>query len=109
MNQIEIILLDEVRDFLKSLSPETRIKIYANLSKVQKGAKDKNIFKKLTGTDFWEFRTRYSGKCYRLIAFWNKTEKSLVVCTHGFIKKAQKTPKNEIDKAISIRRDYERS
>lgn len=109
MNRIDIRLLDEVRDFLKSLSPEPRRKIYANLSKVQNGVVDKNIFKKLTGTDFWEFRTYYSGMYYRLIAFWDKTEKSLVVCTHGFVKKAQKTPKNEIDKAISIRRDYERS
>lgn len=109
MNRIEIILLDEVRDFLKSLSPETLRKIYANLSKVQNGVIDKNIFKKLTGTDFWEFRTHHSGMCYRLIAFWDKTEKSLVVCTHGFIKKVQKTPKSEIDKAVSIRRDYERN
>lgn len=109
MNRIDIRLLDEVRDFLKSLSPEPRRKIYANLSKVQNGVVDKNIFKKLTGMDFWEFRTHYSGQCYRLIAFWDKTEKSLVVCTHGFIKKVQKTPQKEIDRAISIRRDYERS
>lgn len=109
MNRIEIILLDEVRDFLKSLSPEALRKIYANIRKVQNGVIDKNIFKKLTGTDFWEFRTYYSGMYYRLIAFWDKTEKSLVVCTHGFIKKVQKTPKSEIDKAISIRRDYERN
>lgn len=109
MNRIDIRLLDEVRDFLKSLSLEPRRKIYANLSKVQNGVVDKNIFKKLTGTDFWEFRTYYSGMYYRLIAFWDKTEKSLVVCTHGFIKKVQKTPQKEIDKAISIRHNYERS
>lgn len=109
MNQIKIILLDRVREFLKSLNPKILRKIYANMQKVQEGVNDKDIFKKLTGTDFWEFRTLYSGKYYRLIAFWDKTEKSLVVCTHGFIKKVQKTPKSEIDKAISIRRDYERN
>lgn len=109
MNQIKIILLDRVREFLKSLNPKILSKIYANMQKVQEGVNDKDIFKKLTGTDFWEFRTHYSGQCYRLIAFWDKTEKSLVVCTHGFIKKVQKTPKSEIDKAISIRRDYERN
>lgn len=109
MNQIKIILLDRVREFLKSLNPKILSKIYANMQKVQEGVNDKDIFKKLTGTDFWEFRTHYSGQCYRLIAFWDKTEKSLVVCTHGFIKKVQKTPKSEIDKAISIRHDYERN
>jgi toxin-antitoxin system, toxin component, relE family len=109
MKVIQVLLLEDARKFLKSLPQEVSGKIYANLSKVQNRVLDKNIFKKLTGTDFWEFRTHYSGQCYRLIAFWDKTKKSLVVCTHGFIKKVQKTPKNEIDKATSIRHNYERS
>lgn len=109
MNQIKIILLDRVREFLKSLNPKIRSKIYANMQKVQEGVNDKDIFKKLTGTDFWEFRTHYSGQCYRLIAFWDKKERSLVVCTHGFVKKSQRTPEKEIAKAESIRLDYEKS
>lgn len=109
MNQIKIILLDRVREFLKSLNPKILSKIYANMQKVQEGVNDKDIFKKLTGTDFWEFRTHYSGQCYRLIAFWDKKERSLVVCTHGFVKKSQRTPEKEIAKAESIRLDYEKS
>ena len=109
MNQIKIILLDRVREFLKSLNPKILSKIYANMQKVQEGGNDKDIFKKLTGTDFWEFRTHYSGQCYRLIAFWDKKERSLVVCTHGFVKKSQRTPEKEIAKAESIRLDYEKS
>ena len=99
MNQIKIILLDRVREFLKSLNPKILSKIYANMQKVQEGVNDKDIFKKLTGTDFWEFRTHYSGMSYRLIAFWDKKERSLVVCTHGFVKKSQRTPEKEIAKA----------
>ena len=79
------------------------------MQKVQEGVNDKNIFKKLTGTDFWEFRTHHSGMSYRLIAFWDKKERSLVVCTHGFVKKSQRTPEKEIAKAESIRLDYEKS
>lgn len=109
MNQIKIILLDRVREFLKSLNPKILSNIYANMQKVQEGVNDKDIFKKLTGTDFWEFRTHYSGQCYRLIAFWDKKERSLVVCTHGFVKKSQRTPEKEIAKAESIRLDYEKS
>ncbi len=109
MNQIKIILLDRVREFLKSLNPKILSKIYANMQKVQEGVNDKDIFKKLTGTDFWEFRTHYSGMSYRLIAFWDKKERSLVVCTHGFVKKSQRTPEKEIAKAESIRLDYEKS
>ena len=92
MNQIKIILLDRVREFLKSLNPKILSKIYANMQKVQEGVNDKDIFKKLTGTDFWEFRTHYSGMSYRLIAFWDKKERSLVVCTHGFVKEVAKDP-----------------
>ena len=47
-------------------------------------------------------------KQIRLLAFWDKTEKeeTLVVATHGFIKKTQKTPKSDIEKAEKIRKQY---
>jgi len=37
---------------------------------------------------------------YRLFAFWDKTEKdqTLVLATHGIIKKTDKTPEKEIEK-----------
>ena len=43
----------------------------------------------------------------RLLAFWNKTEKeeTLVVATHGFVKKTQKTPKGEIEKAKKLMKE----
>jgi phage-related protein len=45
---------------------------------------------------------------YRLFAFWDKTEKdqTLVLATHGIIKKTDKTPEKEIEKAESIRLKY---
>jgi len=60
----------------------------------------------LEGSDIWEFRTLYNGICYRLLAFWDNDAKSLIVATHGFIKKTEKTPQKEINKAISIRDIY---
>ena len=56
--------------------------------------------------DIWEFRTLYQGLCYRLFAFWDDKKKKLVICTHGIIKKSQKTPKTQIDKAERIRNEY---
>jgi hypothetical protein len=55
-----------------------------------------------------EYRTKFLTKQIRLFAFWDKTEKTetLVVATHGFIKKTQKTPKSEIEKAEKIREQY---
>ena len=43
---------------------------------------------------------------YRLLAFWDKNRKSLVIATHAFIKKTQKTPLQEIKKAEKIMRKY---
>ena len=67
---------------------------------------DPTLFKKLDG-EIWEFRTKY-GIQYRLFAFWDKTgkTKTLVISTHGIIKKASKVPKTEIDKTERIRLDY---
>jgi phage-related protein len=51
---------------------------------------------------------QYNKNYYRLLAFWDKTEKedTLVLATHGFIKKTNKTPKTEIKKAEEIRKEY---
>jgi hypothetical protein len=65
------------------------------------------LFKKLND-DIWEFRTFYQGRQIRLLAFWDKTsdKPKIVICTHGFIKKDWKVPKQEIDKAIKIMKTY---
>jgi hypothetical protein len=50
----------------------------------------------------------YQGLQYRLFAFWDKTDNAntLVISTHGFIKKQGKVPANEIDKAEQQRKKY---
>ena len=40
------------------------------------------------------------------MAFWDLGQNSLIVCTHGFIKKTTKTPKSEIKKAEALRTNY---
>jgi phage-related protein len=46
------------------------------------------------------------GMQYRLFAFWVKEDNVLVICTHGIVKKRQKTPIKEIEKADKLRRKY---
>lgn len=86
--------------------PQAKKKIYYSLDKA-KLENDPKLFKKLTN-EIWEFRTLYQGVQYRLFAFWDKTEKSetLVLSTHGIIKKVSKIPKAEIEKAMKIRAEY---
>ena len=56
-----------------------------------------------------QFRTLYNKIAYRLFAFWDETEKSMIVATHGIVKKTDKTPKKEIEKAKQLRVEYLKS
>ena len=104
--RFEIVFLDEVMEFLRSLDSKHYEKILYNIGKVQV-ENDSELFKKLKD-DIWEFRTLYQGFKYRLFAFWDKTSVSetLVVSTHGFVKKRSKIPEQEIKKAIQSRAKY---
>jgi phage-related protein len=68
---------------------------------------DPKLFKKLND-DIWEFRTTFQSNDYRLLAFWDKSnnQNTLVICTHGFLKKSQKIPSFEIQTAMKIRIEY---
>ena len=77
-----------------------------NVQRIASGEQNAELFKKLEGTDIWEFRTLFSGIQYRLFAFWDTEERTLVIATHGIIKKTQKTPRKEIQKAIEVRKRY---
>ena len=101
-----LVLMEEARSFLNSLTKEVRRKIGYNIRRVQKGERDAELFKKLDNSEIWEFRTYYNNTCYRLFAFWDKDSNTLVVATHGIIKKTQKTPAKEIAKAETLKKMY---
>ena len=102
----EIIFLEQAREFIMSLPMAAREKINYNLLKVASGIKDKELFKKLDGSsDIWEFRTLFSDSQCRLLSFWDKDTRQLVV-THGIVKKTWKVPKKEIAKAEALMKKY---
>ncbi len=98
--------MDRAREFISSLSEKIQKKITYNLLKVEGGEIDKELFQKLENSEIWEFRTLFNGVCYRLFAFWDTETETLVVATHGIVKKTQKTPQKEIEKAEAIRKEY---
>lgn len=106
MRYFETEFLDEAKKFLKTLQPKTAKKVFYNIDLAEQ-TNDPKLFKKLK-SDIWEFRTKYAGLQVRLLAFWDKTDNkdTLVIATHGFIKKVDKVPANEIDRAIRIRDKY---
>ncbi|MBK8625188.1 MAG: type II toxin-antitoxin system RelE/ParE family toxin [Saprospiraceae bacterium] len=96
--------LEDAKVFLDSLDDKPRDKIVYNIWK-SKSIKEDELLKKLED-DIWEFRTLYNKSAYRLFAFWDETEKSMIIATHGIIKKTDKTPKKEINKAKQLRAEY---
>ncbi len=104
--RFRLLLTKEADDFMQSLPLKARDKMYYNIRRVQMGDLDSEIFKKFENSDIWEFRTLFGGIAYRLFAFWDTETDTLVIATHGLVKKTQKTPAKEINKAERIRKEY---
>lgn len=104
--KFKVRFLEEAHDFLENLDEKAREKIYYNIKKAQV-TNDKELFKKLN-SEIWEFRTLFNKTHYRLFAFWDRTDKidTVVISTHGLIKKTGKTPQGDIEKAERLRKMY---
>jgi phage-related protein len=63
------------------------------------------FLKHLEGTDgLYEIRVAYQSNIYRIFCCFDAGR--LVVLFNGFQKKTQKTPKNEIEKAEILKKEY---
>jgi len=101
-----LVMLEEAQEFVLNLPKAAMTKVLDNVHRIAEGERNSVLFSKLEGTEIWEFRTLYNKVKYRLFAFWDTEADSLVVATHGIIKKTQKTPKKDIAKAERIRQEY---
>ena len=102
----KVAYLEEALSFIESIPKSAGDKLLEIVHRVECGERNHVIFSKLEGTEIWEFRTLYNKVKYRLFAFWDTQTDTLVIATHGIIKKTQKTPKKEISKAERIRQEY---
>ena len=98
--------MEEADEFISQLDPKTIKKILYNIDLAEQ-TNDPKLFKKLQN-DIWELRTMFAGLQIRLLAFWDKTDQkeTLVIETHGCIKKVDKVPANEMNRAIRLRDTY---
>jgi phage-related protein len=98
--------LEEASEFLDNIDEKAKEKVIYNIHKAQV-INDKSLFRKLSG-ETWEFRTLFNKAYYRLFAFWDKfdSNNTIVISTHGIIKKTDKTPRKEIEKAERLRLQY---
>ena len=104
--KFKVEFLPEAVEFMDNLDQKAQQKIYYNIRKAQL-TNDPELFKKLNG-NIWEFRTFYNKTHFRIFAFWNKSQgqQTLVLSTHGLIKKTDRTPKIDLEKAERIREQY---
>lgn len=106
MQKFQTRFLEEADKFISELDSKTAKKILYNIDLAEQ-TNDPKLFKKLQN-DIWEFRTKFAGIQIRLLAFWDKSGNTdtLVFATHGFIKKVDKVPKNEIERVVRIKEQY---
>jgi len=93
-------------EFLGLLEPAPRAKVVWTLEllRTQPFVPSK-FWKKLPGTDnLWEVRVEYAGNIYRILACTYKGNR--VILLHGFQKKTQKTPRQELEIAEQRKKRY---
>ena len=91
-------------DFLKSLSEKEREKVDYGLVLLKTQDRLPVKFVKHIKDGLYELRTEYNGNIYRVFFIFD--EGKIVVLFNGFQKKSQKTPANEITKALKIKEEY---
>ena len=104
--RFKVLFLEDAADFLDNLDQKAREKIIFNIRKAQM-LNDNELFKKLND-EIWEFRTLFNKTHYRLFAFWDKSDNknTVVISTHGLVKKTDKTPQGDLDKAARLKELY---
>jgi len=60
--------------------------------------------KHIEETDLYEIRVSFGNNIFRIFCFFDKDR--LVIVFNGFQKKTQKTPRNEIDRAVRLKKEY---
>ena len=110
MHEIEFFRLKNgkcpIIDFLDDQPGNVAQKITWVLKLIEESDKiPKSFFKKLVNSDnIYECRIIVGNNTYRILAFLDVGNK--IILTHGFQKKSQKTPKNEIVKAEKYKKEY---
>ena len=93
-------------DFVKSLSPKLQDKITKSILYIEtQQMVPAKYMKHIEGTKgLYELRAKFSSDIVRIFCFFDGEK--LVVLLSGFVKKTQKTPKEEIYRALKLMQDY---
>ncbi|MEY4572524.1 MAG: hypothetical protein RLZ10_1766 [Bacteroidota bacterium] len=93
-------------DFLKKQPEKVQNKIFKIIEAIETLERvPSNYLKMLVGTNgLYEARIQLGSDIWRVFCFFDNGK--LVILLNGFTKKTQKTPKNEIEKALQLMQKY---
>lgn len=95
---------DYFLDFMKTLDRGTQKKINQGLLLLATQQRISAKFVKHLTDGLFELRTEWNGNIYRVFFIFDGG--NIVVLFNGFQKKTQKTPKSELNKALTIKKEY---
>lgn len=95
-----------VEEFLDSLSGKQAQKVVWVLRLIEElEIVPIRYLKKLVNTeDIWEVKVQLGNNIFRILGFFDGA--TLLILTNGFVKKSQKTPRQEIELATRRKREY---
>lgn len=96
---------EPVREWLQGLDKDTRKAIGADIRTVQIGWPLGMPLVRKMGPGLWEVRSNIPSGIARIM-FTVTGEGRVMLLAHGFVKKSQQTPKNEIETALARLKDY---
>ncbi len=92
-------------EFLDSLSPKLQAKLLRDLDLLEEfGNELREPFSKHLQDGIFELRTKFASDIARSLYFF--FDGNVIVLTHGFVKKQNKTPAAEIRRAKDYRKDW---
>ena len=111
MQEYEVIFYDKAdgsepaKEFLLSLDAKMRAKMLRTIELLQNnGPELREPYSKPLGDNIFELRAKVGSDISRVLYFFIVGRK--VIITNGFIKKTQKTPSGELEKAKKYRKEY---
>jgi phage-related protein len=93
-------------DFLAEQRQKIKDKIVWTLRLIEELPRvPETYLKSLQETDgLFEIRIKQGGDIFRIFCFFDQSK--LIILTNGFVKKTQKTPRREIERALKIKKEY---
>lgn len=93
-------------DFFSTLNPDVKNKFNWTLKLISTVERiPSKFFKHMEGSNgIYEIRVEVGSNIFRVFSFFDKDR--LIILVNGFQKKSQKTPKNEIQLAEKLKKEY---